>query len=142
MNCPRCEHILPDNYSAPYCPNCGNDLPKGFPIEQTGVRPTGPSATKEWKWKLAFWLVFLGSPCGAVCVLRKNIFSNGAWLVALSFLAVGGIICGWLLSRIFRGRLGVQIRFTLLVWGAYLVLVFLLFILLGIAMHGLLSGGL
>jgi hypothetical protein len=141
MNCPRCEHILQDNYSAASCPFCGNDLPKGFPIEQTWVRPTEPSATKERKWKLSFWLVFLGSPCGAVCVLR-NIFSNGAWLLALSCLAVGGIICGWLLSRIFRGRLGVQIRFTLLVLGAYLVLVFLLLMLLGIAAHGIYSGGL
>jgi len=137
MNCPHCQHILPDNYSARYCPFCGNDFPKGFPIEPSVVRPTGPRPITKWKWWLAFWLVFVGSPCVSLRAVRTALVSDAAAIVMLSSLAVGGIICSWLLSRIFRGRVSARILFMVLVWGSYLVLLFLLIMVLGIAMaHG------
>jgi len=72
MNCPRCEHILPDNYSAASCPFCGNDFPKGFPIDQTPVRPTAPSATKEWKGSSTFSVDEIKDLSGIISRLRQQ----------------------------------------------------------------------
>jgi hypothetical protein len=115
MNCPHCQQILPDNYSAGYCPFCGDDFPKDFHIEQTAVRQPEPKPIKKWKWWLAFWIVFLGSSFFACA----SIFMED---LVVPCLSVGWLICSFLSVRIFRGKLRLQIILPLLLLAVFLAL--------------------
>jgi hypothetical protein len=119
MNCPHCQEILPDNYSAAYCPFCGNDFPKDFPIEQTAVRPPEPKPIKKSKCWLAFWIVFFGSSFLALASLYVED-------LVVPCLSVGWLICSFLLVRIFRGKLPLQIILPLLLMAFFLALGWLL----------------
>jgi hypothetical protein len=132
MNCPHCQQILPDNYSAAYCPFCGDDFPGDFPIEQTPVRAQESKPRKKWKWWLAFHLVFFGSPVVALGTFFGGDDSGDFFI----FLAVGWIVCSWLLIEIFRGKLLLQILSPMLVLATYLGFIFMCFLafLIGIGM--------
>jgi len=67
MNCPHCQQVLPANYPAAYCPYCGDDFPKDFPIEQTAFRPSESIRRRKSEYGLAFWLLII---CLGFCGLE------------------------------------------------------------------------
>jgi hypothetical protein len=124
MNCPHCQHFVPFDYQAASCPFCGHDFPTDFPAEQMSFRSLVSTSPKKWKYCLAFWLVFLGSPFLAY---RFAIGGDGSdtrlfemrFFGAIIILLVGAIVCGWTLQNIFRGRLVLQVILGMLVMLVY-----------------------
>ena len=116
MNCPHCQQILPFDYQAAYCPFCGNDFPKDFPIEQTAVRPPESTPSEKWMHTLAFWLVFFGSPVLGLIVGMMGM----EWPRWLLFPLVGATISVYILARDFNKKFGGVFLGTVLITLAVL----------------------
>jgi hypothetical protein len=116
MNCPHCQNVLPENYSASYCPKCGNQITPVVVVPDPAGSGPAPLTPFKVNW-LLFWIVFL-SPAILTCLTvffgaRTGETAPG---VAMAGSVISAAICGALLGCYFgrtsEGRFGLGVMFT------------------------------
>lgn len=96
MNCPHCQHELPENYAAAYCLFCGQDLSPIIPAGQSPKQSLAPIRFRAW----VFFLMLLGPPILTMLSAWLVHAPNESYSVGIGFFGGGaaGIVCGIMLG--------------------------------------------
>jgi len=104
MNCPHCQKELPKEYSAMWCPFCGQDLSPQKPPQDA------PPFKINW-W--VFFVALLLPPFLTLLTAMSNLSPNQSVspFIALIGGLVGGIVCGVMLG--YQGSRNLFVRIIL-----------------------------
>ena len=133
MNCQHCQHVLPENYTASFCPNCGNGVSLEVPVDHR--KPRVPVKTN---WRI-FFSALLGPALLTLLVALVGREQDGgsevAGLVGTYFSIAGGIVCGIILGL----RVGDNLISKIIV--SFLLSGFMAFVCLTLCFFGCLAVG-
>src|SRR5580765_6010530 len=97
MNCPHCQKLLPDNYTASYCPHCGGEVQQPTSPTPPGSPPLKPV---KIKWPI-FFVVLLAPPVltSMVAFVGKGQSNESVSpIIALFGGGAAGVVYGILLA--------------------------------------------
>jgi hypothetical protein len=115
MNCPYCQKVLPEKYSATYCPYCG----EAIAIEEKVPKINNPSvATIRIRWPIFFGVLLAPALVTLLTSFLGRDQANEPMSAFIAFFGgiAAGIACGVMLAfrvgKTVSNRIGLGILFS------------------------------
>lgn len=122
MNCPHCHQVLPEKYSATYCPHCG----EGIAVEEESEAKvsTTPVAPIKLRWPIFFGVLLAPALLTLLASFLGRSHANEPVSAFIAFVGgiAAGIACGIMLALRVGKTVSSRVGFGLLFSCVFVVI--------------------